>query len=61
MRKRDDTMTCTFCEQEIESEEPEWVLVSNEPIVNHFCCLGCLSGHVEELEMQTDENSGLVN
>lgn len=48
-------MICAFCEQEIESKEPKWVLISNEPIVNHFCCLGCLSGHVEELEIDYEE------
>lgn len=53
-------MICGFCEHEIEADKPEWVLVSKKPAVNHFCCLGCLSGYVEELEIQEAEENSLV-
>lgn len=54
-------MICTFCEHEIKAGKPEWILVSKKPSVDHFCCLGCLSGHVDELAIEAEEKNGLVN
>ncbi|MGG0885875.1 hypothetical protein ABHN04_26795 [Brevibacillus parabrevis] len=54
-------MICGFCDHEIEADKPEWVLVSKKPSVKHFCCLGCLSGYVDELELDLKEKTGLLN
>lgn len=54
-------MTCAFCLDEIKADKPDWILVSKKPSVDHFCCLGCLSGYVEELEVEYEEKVGLVS
>ena len=54
-------MTCAFCDDEIVADKPEWILVSKKPSVEHFCCLGCLEGHVDELAMEEEEKTGLVS
>jgi hypothetical protein len=55
-------MICAFCDRLIESE-PEWVLVDRMNIQREFCCLGCMSGYVDELVIEAEEksNGGLVN
>ncbi|MGK5510498.1 hypothetical protein [Brevibacillus formosus] len=54
-------MKCTFCDEKIVADKPEWILVSKKPSVEHFCCLGCLAGHVDELAMEEEEKTGLVS
>ena len=54
-------VNCTFCDEQIVADKPEWILVSKKPSVEHFCCLGCLAGHVDELAMEEEEKTGLVS
>lgn len=55
-------MICAFCDHPIEDSKPDWILVSKAPSVQHFCCLGCLSGYVEELEIEEDaDGNAIVN
>ncbi|WP_167385132.1 hypothetical protein [Brevibacillus formosus] len=54
-------MKCAFCDEEIVGDKPEWILVSKKLSVDHFCTLGCLSGHVDEMAMEAEEKHGLIN
>ncbi|WP_312115882.1 hypothetical protein [Brevibacillus reuszeri] len=51
-------MSCTFFDEKIVADKPECILVSKKPSVEHFCCLGCLAGHVDELAMEEEEKTG---
>lgn len=54
-------MKCVFCDEKIEADKPDWILVSKKPSVDHFCSLGCLSGHVDEMAIEAEEKHGLLN
>lgn len=53
---------CNFCNTTID-QEAEWTLYGKQGEVKEFCCLGCLSGAVDELAIEAEEQSphGLIN